>query len=533
MGSQPAQSLKETAISNAATDQGPRPFVLAGHGDLEIVGDEWTGGASVLLLHGGGQNRHAWKATARRLAAAGYAVAAVDARGHGDSGWSADGDYDIAHFGQDVLAILERFDEPPVVVGASLGGMSALAAQGLAERQLFSSVILVDVTPRMELSGVSRIMGFMAAHPEGFPSLEAAAETIAAYNPNRERSGEFDGLRKVLLERDGRWHWRWDPAFITSKVELMSGDPNALAERMDAMAADLHTAAAKLTVPTLVVRGGQSELVSVDAVQEFLAEVPHASYVDVSGAGHMVAGDDNDTFSTAVLDFLREHVPAGTHEAELLTARTSAAAAVRHFGHALVHHDADLDLLTRVTNELETASASLQDAPVRDRLAEILASDRMKALLNGAAPPTTAEGQAIDISGHLLIGGSANPFGVDATYVRDGDEVVAHAVLGAAFEGPPGRAHGGMVSAIVDETMTALMTQLGTIAFTASLQLDYTGPAPLHADLEFRARLHSRDGRRITITCSGSSGGDTFIEATGTFVEIDSARMMSTFGRPE
>jgi len=402
-----------------------------------------------------------------------------------------------------------------------MGGMAALWAQGLVEHQLFSSVILVDVTPRMEMSGVTRIMGFMTAHPDGFESLESAADVIAAYNPHRERSNDVSGLRKVLTERDGRWHWRWDPRFMTSKAELMTTDSEAAEARMAEMAEQLHESAGRLAVPTLLVRGAQSDLVSADSVREFLAVVPHASYVDVSGTGHMVAGDDNDAFTTAVLDFLHEHVPANADQNVEFEARMRAASAVRRFGHALVNHDAPLVVLERVISQFDAASTELEAEPIRDRLAEMLASDRIRALMAGDAPTPASDGAEVDFARYSLVGGPANPLGVDATYVRDGEEVVALVTLGAAFEGPPGRAHGGLVSAVVDETMTALLTQLGVIALTASLSIDYRGPTPLHTPLEFRARLKEREQRRLTIACTGQAADETFIEATGTFVEVD------------
>lgn len=509
--------------------RGPTPFRAAGKAGLEIVGDQWgdPSGAPVVLLHGGGQNRHAWKGTAGALAAAGYFVTAVDARGHGDSGWSADGDYDMADHAEDLLAVLDTLDRAPALVGASMGGMTALWAQGSVDRQLFSAVILVDVTPRMELSGVTRIMGFMSAHPDGFESLDEAADVIAAYNPHRERSGNVEGLRKVLRERNGRWHWRWDPKFITGKAELMSGNPADVEQRMTTMAAQLHEAARRLVVPTLLVRGAQSDLVSAESVREFLAAVPHASYVDVTGTGHMVAGDDNDAFTTAVLEFLHDHVPIDDDEGQVLAARSRAAEAVRRFGHSLVDHDAPLAVLNEITRHLDQVTAELEREPVRDRLAALLGSDRIKALLEGATPTPPPDGAELDFAQYSLVGGPANPFGVDATYVRQGDEVVALVTLGAAFEGPPGRAHGGIVSAVVDETMTALLTVLGTVAFTASLQLDYLGPTPLHAPLEFRARLSERLDRKLMLTCTGRSGEEVFVEATGTFVEVDLGQLMA------
>ncbi len=511
-----------------ATD--PAPFKVTGADGLEIVGDQWgdPAGAPVVLLHGGGQSRHAWKGSAAALAAAGYFVTAIDARGHGDSGWSADGNYEMEDHAGDLLAVLETLGRPAAVVGASMGGMTALWAQGSRERQLYSSVILVDVTPRMELSGVSRIMGFMTAHPDGFESLEQAGEVIAAYNPQRERSGSVEGLRKVLQERDGRWHWRWDPRFITSKAELMSGDPDAVEERMSMMATQLHEAARRLRVPTLLVRGAQSDLVSPESVQEFLAATPHASYVDVTGTGHMVAGDDNDAFTTAVLDFLHEHVPTDDAAGKLLAARGRAADAVRRFGHSLVNHEAPLPLLDEIAESLEKARGHLEQEPIRDRLATMLASERIQALMEGTQPTLPPDGSRLDFAQYSLVGGPANPLGLDATYIRDGDEAIGLVTLGAAFEGPPGRAHGGVISAVVDETMTALLSVLGTVAFTAALQLDYRGPAPLHTPLEFRARLVEREDRKLVLACTGRSGGDAvFVEATGTFVKVDLQHLMA------
>ncbi len=280
---------------------------MPGADGLSLVIDR-TGpsdGPGALLLHGGGQNRHAWKGTTAALAEVGHRVVAADARGHGDSQWSPDAAYDMTDMGADVERLLTLFDGPPVAIGASMGGMAALMAQGAAERQLYRAVVLVDVTPRMETAGVERIVRFMSARPDGFDSLSEAAATIAAYNPNREQPTSTRGLERVLRERDGRWVWRWDPQFILSKAADML-ENGRTAERMDLLAEELHAAAARLTVPTLLVRGQQSDLVSEDTVREFLDVVPHARYVDVSGTGHMVAGDDNDAFTSAVLEFLAD-----------------------------------------------------------------------------------------------------------------------------------------------------------------------------------------------------------------------------------
>lgn len=267
--------------------------------------------AVVLLLHGGGQNRHAWDATAQRLHQQGYTVAAYDARGHGDSDWDPTGRYDMDRLGSDLLAVRTYADSarPVAAIGASLGGLTILGTHLLAPPDLWQAVVLVDITPRMEMHGARRVVAFMSAHPEGFDSLAAAADVIAAYNPHRPRPENPDGLQKVLQRReDGRWVWRWDPAFVTSNFQFLQGDPDEGARRFEAMTAFLVDAAREVSAPTLLVRGLLSDMVSEETVEDFVTLVPHAQTVDVSGAGHMIAGDNNDSFSAAVVDFLDDIV---------------------------------------------------------------------------------------------------------------------------------------------------------------------------------------------------------------------------------
>lgn len=291
-----------------------RPFRTTGATGLEIVGDEFgpASGPVVLLLHGGGQNRHAWKNTGERLAAEGHRVLALDARGHGDSAWCPDGQYDMRHFGDDVLTLVDRLGSQPTVVGASMGGLSAIDAQGRTpDRQLFRAVVLVDVTPEMEPDGVRRIMAFMQAHPEGFATLDDAADAIAAYNPDRPRSSSTAGLEKVLRRRpDGRWGWHWDPRFLVGKVDAVHGDDGEMRRRMAERGKAWLDAARRIEAPTLLVRGLLSDLVSDRTVASFRAAVPQAGFVEVERAGHMVAGDRNDAFADAVITFLRGLPPA-------------------------------------------------------------------------------------------------------------------------------------------------------------------------------------------------------------------------------
>ena len=278
---------------------------------LELTADEWGDPSRppVLMCHGAGQNRHAWKATAETLARRGWFVVTVDARGHGDSDWSAEALYDSEDIGRDIVVLLRRFKSRPVIVGASMGGMASLAAQRTATDQLYAAVVLVDITPDFDIEGARRIIAFMSGNPDGFANLDEAADAIAAYNPHRPRPAEPSGLNRVLRQRsDGRWIWRWDPAYVTSKPGFGSDDEDTMAAHMERTRRIMAEGAQAVTVPMLLVRGGQSDLVTPQAVQNFRELVPEAEFVDVAGTGHMVAGDDNDAFTEAVAEFLtRQH----------------------------------------------------------------------------------------------------------------------------------------------------------------------------------------------------------------------------------
>lgn len=265
---------------------------------VELVGDAW--GAPdrppALLLHGGGQTRHAWKRTAAVLAEHGYYAVAIDQRGHGDSGWSADGNYEIDRFADDAHRLATGFARKPVLIGASLGGIASLIAAGEAAAPIAAALVLVDITPRVDPAGVDRIRGFMATHVEdGFATLEEAADAIAAYLPHRPRPKSLNGLSKNLRRgTDGRYCWHYDPAFVRGMPRRTDDDREAR----------LTAAAQRLQIPVLLVRGGSSELVSEDIARAFVTQVPNARYVDVHGAAHMVAGDVNDPFTDHVVAFL-------------------------------------------------------------------------------------------------------------------------------------------------------------------------------------------------------------------------------------
>jgi len=150
----------------------------------------------VLLLHGGGQTRHSWRNTGRSLAADGWSAIALDARGHGESQWAPDGNYGIDALVADLTSIIGELGEKPVLVGASMGGMTSLIGQG-ENPELARGLVLVDIAPKIETAGTGEIMAFMHSGLDGFASLDDAAAAIAAYTPNRVRKPNPQGCTKT------------------------------------------------------------------------------------------------------------------------------------------------------------------------------------------------------------------------------------------------------------------------------------------------------------------------------------------------
>ena len=258
---------------------------------------------AVVFLHGGGQTRRSWGRAAAAVAERGWQAVTVDFRGHGESDWSSDGDYRVTTFAEDVLEVLDHLPPQPVIVGASLGGFTAMLLAGELAPGTVRAVVLVDVVPNMDQSGASRIHDFMADRmTSGFASLDEVADMIQRYNPHRPRPTDLDGLRTNLRERDGRWYWHWDPKFIDGTAALPPVEVTEV-DRMHAAVAAILAA----DVPMLLVRGQMSDLVTAERAEDFLHRFPQVGFVDVGGAGHMVAGDRNDLFAQAVVDFLARH----------------------------------------------------------------------------------------------------------------------------------------------------------------------------------------------------------------------------------
>ncbi|MBF6158746.1 alpha/beta hydrolase [Nocardia cyriacigeorgica] len=282
-------------MSSANNLVDPVRLRLRGSGGIELAADRYgpAEGPLVVFLHGGGQTRHSWKQTGAKLAATGMRVVTLDARGHGDSQWSAARDYRRETMVEDLIEVLGQLGGPAVVVGASMGGITGLLATAVPGGDQISALVLVDIVTRPEPEGVQRVLDFLGKHRDGFDSLDEVADAVAEYMPHRPRPDNTDGLRRNLRQRDGRWYWHWDPDMLADRAE----DPSEITGRMEEVARTL-------TIPVLLVRGLQSDVVSAEGAAAFQELVPHARMVEIGGAAHTAAGDDNDAFTDAVAEFI-------------------------------------------------------------------------------------------------------------------------------------------------------------------------------------------------------------------------------------
>ena len=283
-------------VTAAPTTPRSVPFETADGVRLAVDVRREEGAPTLLFAHGFGQTRHAWTATAEALSDEGYRCVTFDSRGHGESDRVAGGAYHMEQFASDLLSLARVQPAPPILVGASMGGLLGLVVAGELDPGLFRALVLVDITPRWETAGVERILAFMQAHPDGFADYAEAAEQIAAYLPHRAGRKSEEQLRPLLREgADGRLRWHWDPA-------LLGGDLVRESERYQPR---LMSAAANVRVPVLLLSGGRSDVVSRDTVDEFLRLVPHAEHVELPRATHMVAGDANDAFTRQIARFVQ------------------------------------------------------------------------------------------------------------------------------------------------------------------------------------------------------------------------------------
>jgi pimeloyl-ACP methyl ester carboxylesterase len=235
----------------------------------------------LVFLHGGGLNAHTWDLVCLGLRRERHCLA-LDQRGHGDSEWSPVMDYTTESMVADLEAFvdhlgLERF----VLAGMSLGGVNALAWAGRHGARL-AGLVIVDVGPEIRSEGVEKIRAF-TSEQKPIASIDEVIERALAFNPRRDPRLLRLSLRHNLRQTPkGEWMWKYDQRH-RGKVE-----PGAYERRRDL----LWDAAGKVTCPTLVVRGAQSDVFHDEDAARLAAALARGRWVRVENAGHTVQGDN-------------------------------------------------------------------------------------------------------------------------------------------------------------------------------------------------------------------------------------------------
>jgi flavin reductase (DIM6/NTAB) family NADH-FMN oxidoreductase RutF/pimeloyl-ACP methyl ester carboxylesterase len=250
----------------------------------------------VLLLPAFGQTKETWRDAGQALADAGRYAICLDLRGHGDSDHAADGRYDLDAFAEDIKTVLAQLPARPVIIAASLGGQAAVAALGECEAQLASGLLLVGVTLWVSPETAAAIIARFQAQTGGFDTLDHARRGIVDLHPAEPEPRIGGVLHSMRQHTDGRYYWRWDPR--------LPGQFDIVGER-----ARLEAAAARLTLPTLIIRGAENESVSRDAASRLAGLIPSAELAEIAEVGHLVSTEAADEFNAAVLEFLERRVP--------------------------------------------------------------------------------------------------------------------------------------------------------------------------------------------------------------------------------
>lgn len=258
----------------------------------DIAGDPWK--PRLIFVHGGGQSRRSWRRALRNMAISGFSVVSFDLRGHGESAWSTDGDYTLEAHVRDLTAIVRAMPSRPSLIGASLGGRVALETAARLGPELVKGLVLVDLTPKLHPAGMQRVQNFLKISMNGFDTIEDAAAVLEKYAERQIGHNYFRLRNSIRTDLDGRIYWRWDPQAATEK-SLARPDIEDL----------LTDAASRLQIPTLLVRGTESDLVTDDCVAHFRQTLPSAEVVDIAGGGHLMKTQDLTVFCEATIDFLK------------------------------------------------------------------------------------------------------------------------------------------------------------------------------------------------------------------------------------
>lgn len=255
---------------------------------------EWGDPAAppLLCLHGITQTAHSWDEVAEALASD-YRVICLDQRGHGDSDWAPNGEYNRQVMAADVDAVTDALGLSQFLLcGMSMGGINSITFTARHPRKA-RALVIVDVSPEIKTEGVQNIRSFIQASDE-LDSFEAFVERAHQFNPRRS----LDNIRSRLSHNlkqlpNGKWTWKYDKALRSGERSFNAGG-----------LLDLWDDVAKIRCPTLILKGAESDILSSEGAGKLQAAIPGSQLAVIPGAGHSVMGDNPAAFVEAVSGFL-------------------------------------------------------------------------------------------------------------------------------------------------------------------------------------------------------------------------------------
>lgn len=270
---------------------------VLGHNGLRLHYQDWGSHTlpDMLVLHGFGLSGRSFDEVAGEISR-GFHMVCLDQRGHGDSDWSPDGDYSRDAFVSDIADVVTNLGlKEPVLMGHSMGGMNS-AFYTAQNRERVRALILVDVGPEGAKEGVDNIIRFTQG-PDELDTFDQFVEMAHRFNPRRS----IENIRSRMEHRlkqlpNGKWTWKFDKRFRDKESGLRVGS--------DLGSEELWQVFRSIQCPTLLIRGGQSDILLDEHAEKLAREMPDCRLEVVEGAGHSVMGDNPRGFLEAVRPFL-------------------------------------------------------------------------------------------------------------------------------------------------------------------------------------------------------------------------------------
>ena len=196
--------------------------------------------------------------------------------------------------------------------------------------------------------------------------------------------------------------------------------------------------------------------------------------------------------------------------------RMKAASQLRELGHDFVAHDLSKDQFDELSRRLGELLLLVRSSGLRQRTlpSGVLGNFKMSV-------PDEGQVERHQLFSDSIVSGGANPMGLGGYLWREGDVAVMEVTLGKAFEGAPGRAHGGIVAALIDETMGLVLAINDLFAFTAQLNITYVAPTPINEPISARAWLKEQNGRKLSIEARVEAGDNVIAKASALFISVD------------